>query len=240
MNEKWSKSWKRSEKPGKQRKYRENAPQHVKQKLLSSNVSQDLREELGTRNIRLRAGDQIKVMRGDRTGETGIINEIDYDSQRVFVDGITVERQNGTESQAPLRPSNIQVVAMNVDDDARMEKFDVDRDDFGEIEVDEEEMEEALEEDDENEMMKQMQSGDSSVEEAVEEQEEEEETEETGEKESEEEPGDYGDLVDENIGDVKDSLSEMDEPDYEAVLEAEKRNKDRKTLVEWLERKVDQ
>jgi len=46
---------------------------------------------------------------------------------------------------------------------------------------------------------------------------------------------DYSEVVDETIGEVKDAVTEMDDPDYEALLEAEKAGKDRKTLKEWLE-----
>jgi len=242
----WSKHWKSSNDPSKQRKYRRNAPQHVKEKFVSSNVSDSLREELGTRSIKLRAGDQIEVMRGDKAGETGIVNQIDYDNEVIFVDGITTNRQDGTEVQVPLRPSNVQVVAMNVDDQRRMEKFEVE--DLAEIEVDEEEMEEALEEDEESEMMKQMQTGESSMEPSEDEEEEETEDEtETGEQEDKEteetEEGDseteYDEIVSGTISDAKDELQSMDKPDYEAALQAEKSNKDRKTMIEWLESKAE-
>lgn len=240
----WSTSWKSSTDPSKQRKYRRNAPQHVKQKLVSANVHPELRDELETRSIRIRTGDQIQVMRGDHSGREGIVNRVDYDNQKVYVNGITVERQNGTESQVPLRPSNIQVVALNVDDPVRMEKFDVADSDLGEIEVDEEEMEEALEEDDESEMMKQMQTGESSMDVSTDEEEPDEEAPES-EEEVEEEEGteastDYGELVSGTIGDAKEELDDLENPDYSAALEAEKSGKDRKTLKEWLQRRVDE
>ncbi|MFB6147540.1 MAG: hypothetical protein ABEJ66_01515 [Candidatus Nanohaloarchaea archaeon] len=81
------------------------------------------------------------------------------------------------------------------------------------------------------------------LEEAAEEEEtveEEDEAEtETAEEETEtgEEPAeaDYEDIVSGTISDAKDRLKELDEPDWEAALEAEKDNKDRKTFKEWLE-----
>lgn len=239
----WSNSWNSSTEPSKQRKYRRNAPQHVKQKLVSANVHPELRDELDTRSIRIRTGDQVDVTRGDHAGETGIVNRIDYDSQKVYVNGVTVERQNGTESQVPLRPSNLQVVAMNVDDQVRMEKFDIADEDLGDIEVDEEEMEEALEEDEENEMMKQMQSGESSMDVSTEDEEEEEEEVEEPEDEGADDTSaaiDYDEVVSGTIGDAKEALEDVENPDYEAALEAEKSGKDRKTLKEWLERRAEE
>ncbi|MFB6203888.1 MAG: hypothetical protein ABEK01_05350 [Candidatus Nanohaloarchaea archaeon] len=48
----------------------------------------------------------------------------------------------------------------------------------------------------------------------------------------------YRDVVSGTITEAKDQLGEMDEPDYRAALEAEKENKDRKTLKEWLENQI--
>lgn len=45
----------------------------------------------------------------------------------------------------------------------------------------------------------------------------------------------YDDMVQGTITEVKEALEEMDEPDYEAALEAEKANKNRTTLIDWLE-----
>lgn len=49
----------------------------------------------------------------------------------------------------------------------------------------------------------------------------------------------YEEIVSGTISDAKDDLQELDEPDYEAALEAEKGNKNRTTLVDWLETRVD-
>jgi len=58
---------------------------------------------------------------------------------------------------------------------------------------------------------------------------------ETEESEDTEESSDYSDIVDNNIGDVKDRVDDLEEPDFEALLEAEEAGKDRKTLKEWFE-----
>lgn len=48
----------------------------------------------------------------------------------------------------------------------------------------------------------------------------------------------YEELVSGTITDAKDTLGDMEEPDYEAALKAEKENKDRKTLKDWLENQM--
>jgi small subunit ribosomal protein S24e len=61
------------------------------------------------------------------------------------------------------------------------------------------------------------------------------EQEETGTEVTEE----YEDIVSGTITDAKDALGDMEEPDFEAALQAEKENKDRKTLKDWLESQME-
>lgn len=50
---------------------------------------------------------------------------------------------------------------------------------------------------------------------------------------------DYSEAVSGTIGEAKEAISEMENPDYEALLEAEKEGKDRKTLKEFIEGKIE-
>lgn len=61
--------------------------------------------------------------------------------------------------------------------------------------------------------------------------------EETEESESEEETGstDYDEIVSRTIDEAKSMTDELEDPDFEALIEAEESNKDRKTLKEWFE-----
>lgn len=61
---------------------------------------------------------------------------------------------------------------------------------------------------------------------------EDETTESSEETESEE---DYSEIVSGNIGEVKDEVNELEDADFEALIEAEEAGKDRKTLKEWFE-----
>lgn len=62
--------------------------------------------------------------------------------------------------------------------------------------------------------------------------------EETAEKEEEEKEIDYQDLVSQNISDIKEKAGKI-ELDYQKLLKAEKENKNRKTLVKWIENKIE-
>ncbi len=49
----------------------------------------------------------------------------------------------------------------------------------------------------------------------------------------------YEEIVSGTITDAKDALGDMEDPDYEAALEAEKANKNRTTLTDWLESQLE-
>ena len=228
--ENWSEDWKSSTNPQKQRKYRENAPQHIKDKLVSVNLSETLREELGTRSINLNLGDRVKVMRGDRKGAEGIVSNIDRDDQKVYINGLEVTRQDGSTSEVPFRPSNLQAQALNLEEDDRIEKYAIE--DSGEIQVDSEEVEEALEEDEADEMMQQMQGGGQSMEDMdidedeLEELEEEVEDLEEETEELEEEAEDLED--DEETEESEEETSEESEEEESEKSEDEEEEKDQK------------
>lgn len=49
---------------------------------------------------------------------------------------------------------------------------------------------------------------------------------------------DYTDVLEGTVDEVKEAIRDMDEPDFEALLEAEKEGKDRKTVREFIESKI--
>ncbi len=115
----WIKSWKSSVQPKKQRKYRENAPLHIKHRLLSVNLSKDLKKRYSTRNLEIRKGDTVKVLRGQYKNKSGVINNVNLKKLKVSVDGIEKVRKDGTKTFYPFDPSNLQITELFVDDKKR-------------------------------------------------------------------------------------------------------------------------
>ena len=66
----------------------------------------------------------------------------------------------------------------------------------------------------------------------------EEDTEEAEESEGDE--AEYEEIVSGTITDAKEAIEDMDNPDYEALLEAEENDKNRTTFVDWLETRVEE
>jgi large subunit ribosomal protein L24 len=123
MKNKFSKHWKASTQPRKQRKYTANAPLHIKKKMLSTNLSKELRKKYKIRNIEVRKGDTVKVMRGKFKKKQGKIIEVNVKISKVKIEGIQVKKQDGSKASVRLWPSNLQIIELNNDDKKRMKRM---------------------------------------------------------------------------------------------------------------------
>ena len=124
MKTKFSRSWKSSKQPRKQRKYIANAPLHIKQKFVSSHLSKDLRTRYKTRSIVLKKGDKVKVFRGQFKGKVGEVNRVDLKKTLAYVDGIEITKRDGTKVFKPIHPSNLMIQELNLGDRKRQKIFD--------------------------------------------------------------------------------------------------------------------
>ena len=119
MKKKFSISWKSSRKQSKQRKYRFNAPLHIKQKLASSHLSRELRNKYKKRSIALRKGDRVKVIHGNFKKHEGKVERVELGRTRAFVSGIEYTKKDGTKKMIPINPSNLMITELNMDDKLR-------------------------------------------------------------------------------------------------------------------------
>lgn len=119
MKKKFSRKWKESKQPRKQRKYRANAPLHIKRKMLTVNLSKDLRKKYGKRNISIRKGDIAKVSRGKFKKKQGKVLRIETKDSRVYLEGIQIKKMDGSKVDVPVKPSNVQIIELNLEDRKR-------------------------------------------------------------------------------------------------------------------------
>ncbi|MBS7624216.1 50S ribosomal protein L24 [Candidatus Bathyarchaeota archaeon] len=106
-------------KPGKQRKRLFQAPYHIRGKILSAHLSRELRKNYGTRSLPVRSGDVVRVLRGDYKGVEGKVIRVDRKKYRIFVEGITRQKVDGTTILVPIHPSNVEIIRLNLDDKLR-------------------------------------------------------------------------------------------------------------------------
>lgn len=112
MKKEFSKEWKASKQPRKQRKYLANAPLHLKRKKLSVNLSKELRKKISKRNVVVRKEDQVKIMKGKFKGKTGKILNVYTKQAKVTIEGIQVTKRDGSKANVKMQPSNLQIIEM--------------------------------------------------------------------------------------------------------------------------------
>jgi len=124
MRKKFSKKWISSKQPRKQRKYRYNAPLHIRQKLVSDHLSKELRKELGIRSLPVRKGDKVKIMRGQFKGKEGKVTKVDLKKLKIYIDVAKRKKVSGQEVQVPVDPSNVMIIELNKEDKKRLKKIE--------------------------------------------------------------------------------------------------------------------
>lgn len=120
MKQKFSTKWKSSKQVRKQRKYLHNLPLHLQNKIIAAHLSKELREKYGMRNITIRKGDEVKVMRGNFKGKQGKVTKVEMQKNRVSIDGIQRKKIDGTKVDAWIRPSSLMIKTLNLDDKKRI------------------------------------------------------------------------------------------------------------------------
>ena len=120
MKQQFSTHWLKSKQPRKQRKYRYNAPLHLRHKFLNAHLSAELRKKYGKRSVPLRKGDEVLIMRGSFKKKKGKILEIDLKRSRATIEGINRKKLDGTKVNVYLNPSNLQILNLNLDDNKRL------------------------------------------------------------------------------------------------------------------------
>ncbi len=119
----FSKSWNSSAQPRKQRKYRFNAPLHIRQKMVKAHLSKELRKKYGFRSIQLKTGDTVKVVRGQFRKKTGKVERADLKKNKVYVSGLETTKKEGTKAFYPVDPSNLVVMDLSAMDDKKRKKI---------------------------------------------------------------------------------------------------------------------
>lgn len=111
--------------PRKQRKMLFKAPSHVRYVLFSAPLSPVLKAAHKVSSVPVRTGDTVRIMRGDRKGTEGKVTRVDRRRYRLFVEGVTREKVDGTAVQIPTHPSKVMLTSLNLDDKWRRESLKV-------------------------------------------------------------------------------------------------------------------
>jgi large subunit ribosomal protein L24 len=110
-----------SKKPSKQRKMLFNLPMHKRKLLVRAHVADSIRDKYKVKTITLRKSDEVVIIKGDYKGVRGLITKVNRNQGKIYVEGVTRERADGTVVPIPLPPSNVIVTKLDVSDKRRLE-----------------------------------------------------------------------------------------------------------------------
>jgi large subunit ribosomal protein L24 len=110
--------------PGKQRKMLFNAPAHMRHKLMAAPLSTELLAQRGVKTLPVRKGDTVRIVRGDQKGFEGKVSRVDLKHFRVYLEGLTREKVDGTAVFVALHPSKVTIRSLNLDDKVRKAVLD--------------------------------------------------------------------------------------------------------------------
>ncbi|MFQ6094978.1 MAG: 50S ribosomal protein L24 [Candidatus Bathyarchaeia archaeon] len=106
----------KSKKPSKQRKMLYQAPHHKRGKYMAAPLSKELKDQYRANAVAVRRGDTVRIMRGDRRGFEGKVMRVDRKNYKIFVEGVTREKADGTTIMIPIHPSKVMISRLNLDD----------------------------------------------------------------------------------------------------------------------------
>ena len=107
---------KRVKAPRKQRKLLYNAPAHLRHKLMAAPLSPQLSASKSVKTLPVRKGDTVRIMRGDNKGFEGKISRVDLKNYRIYLEGLTREKVDGTTIFLQVHPSKVMIKNLNLTD----------------------------------------------------------------------------------------------------------------------------
>jgi large subunit ribosomal protein L24 len=106
-------------KPSTVRKHQKNAPIHIKRQCISAPLSPNLKTEYGARTMPVIEDDNVIITKGDRKLTEGKVLRVNTKESKVYIEGVTRTRLDGSTVQIPIRAENVMITKLNLDDDWR-------------------------------------------------------------------------------------------------------------------------
>ena len=119
MKKEFSVKWKGSRQPRKKRKYLAKAPLHIKKRFVRANLSKELRKKYEKRNIGLRKGDKVKIMRGEHRKKEGKVTNVLLKMGKITIENIQKKKRDGSKVDIKIDPANVQIIELDVNDKNR-------------------------------------------------------------------------------------------------------------------------
>jgi len=123
MKKEFSRKWRASKQPRKQRKYLANAPLHLKRKFMAAMVDENIRKKYSIKRIEVRKRDVVKIMRGKFRKKHGKIDKVETRKRRISIEGITSTKKDGSKVPVWFNPSKVMIIELESSDRRRMKRI---------------------------------------------------------------------------------------------------------------------
>ena len=100
-----------------------HVPSHLRDSRIGSTLSDNLREQYGSRSCRLVKGDSVRVLRGEYSGIEGKVEKVNTQKGTLSIEGIQREKVKGGNVKVQIHSSNLIITGLNLDDKYRKNKL---------------------------------------------------------------------------------------------------------------------
>jgi large subunit ribosomal protein L24 len=83
---------------------------------MAAPLSPELTASKGVKTLPVKKGDTVRVVRGDHIGFEGKVNRVDLKRYRIFLEGLTREKVDGTNIFVSVHPSKVMIKNLKLDD----------------------------------------------------------------------------------------------------------------------------
>ncbi len=87
--------------------------------MIAAPLSAELKKKYNRNAVNVRQGDVVTVTRGAAAKKSGEVTRVDYGAYKVYVDGVTRKKSDGTDVQQPIDPSNLMITDLYIEDKER-------------------------------------------------------------------------------------------------------------------------
>ena len=91
-----------------------SAPSHLRYKLLSANLSRELRQKYGVKSMPIRRDDEVTVVRGSSKDAKGKVSQVYRKKWSLYIEKLTKNRTNGATIRIPINPSNVVITKLKL------------------------------------------------------------------------------------------------------------------------------
>ena len=96
-----------------------HVPKHVRDAMICSALADNLREQYTRKSVRVKKGDNVRVMRGEYSGIEGKIEKVNTQRGTLAIEGVQREKVRGGNVKVQIHASNVQIIGLNLEDKLR-------------------------------------------------------------------------------------------------------------------------